>query len=209
MRIKTGNQYKDDVFNKLAFDFVKRKKLLDVGCGDGSDAKIFIEKYGLETCGIDIYKHGKIKNIEGLEFKKANIFKIPYEDNYFDYVFLHDVLHHIYEPKQRYKKHTRGLKEVKRVCKKNGIIIILEANRYNPLSYPHMVLIKGHNHFKQRYFKKLIHGVFNNVEFKSFEAHLYPKRLLKIFKIYERIMEEPSFLIPFLSYNVAIVKNDK
>lgn len=205
-------QYKDDIFDKLGFDFVKGKRLLDVGCGDGSDAKIFIEQYGLETCGIDIYKHRNIKNVEGLEFKKAAIFKIPYEDSYFEYVFLHDVLHHIDEPKQRFIKHIQGLKEIKRVCKKNGTIIILEANRYNPLSYPHMVLIKGHNHFKQNYFKKLIYEVFDkNIEFKHFEAHLYPKKLLKFFKVYEKIMEKFSFLKPFLAYNAAIIrdKNDK
>lgn len=209
MRIKTGNQYKDDIFNKLAFNFVKRKRLLDIGCGDGSDAKIFIGEYKLETYGIDVYEHENIKSIKNLKFMKTSIFNIPYSENFFDYVFLHDVLHHIDEPKQRYKKHTQGLKEVKRVCKKNGIIIILETNRYNPLSYPHMVLIKGHNHFKQRYFNKLIPKVFKNVEFKNFEVHLYPKKFLKIFKIYERIMEKLSFLRPFSSYNIAIVKNDK
>lgn len=202
-------QYKDDIFNKLGFDFVKEKRLLDVGCGDGSDAKIFIEQYGLKTCGIDIYKHRNIKNVKGLEFKKAAIFKIPYADSYFEYVFLHDVLHHIDEPKQRYRKHIQGLKEIKRVCKKNGTIIILEANRYNPLFYPHMVLLCKHNHFKKSYFKKLINSVFNNVELKEFEAHLYPKKLLKFFKVYEKIMEKFSFLKPFLAYSAVIIKNDK
>jgi len=208
--IGSVNQYKDDIFNKLKFDFIKGKRLLDGGCGDGSDARIFIEEYGLETCGIDIYEHENIKNIKGLKFKKAGIFNIPYGENFFNYVFLHDVLHHIDEPKQRYKKHTQGLKEVKRVCKKNGIIIILEANRYNPLSYPHMVLIRGHNHFKQNYFKKLIYEVFDkNIEFKHFEAHFYPKKFLKFFKVYEGIMERFSFLKPLLAYNAAIIKNDK
>jgi ubiquinone/menaquinone biosynthesis C-methylase UbiE len=183
---------------------------LDVGCGGGSDAKILIEKYELKVYGIDIYEHREIKNIESLEFKQASIFRIPYEDNYFDYVFLHDVLHHIDEPKQRYRKHVQGLKEVRRVCKKNGVVIILEANRYNPLSYPHMVLVKRHNHFKNSYLRKLIYDVFKGeVEFKNFEAHFYPKSFFKIFKIYERIMEKFSFLRRFLSYNIVIAKNDK
>ena len=41
-RISQYGQYKDDFFNKLDFNFEKGKKILDVGCGDGSDAKIFI-----------------------------------------------------------------------------------------------------------------------------------------------------------------------
>lgn len=57
------------------------------------------------------------------------------------------------------------------------------------------------------YFKKLIREVFdNNVEFKHFEAHLYPAKFLKFFKIYERIMEKVSTLEPFLAYNAAIIK---
>jgi len=73
-----------------------------------------------------------------------------------------------------------------------------------------MTLIRGHNHFTQNYFKKLIHEVFDkNIEFKHFEAHLYPKKLLKFFKVYEKIMEKFSFLKQFSAYNVAIIKNDK
>jgi ubiquinone/menaquinone biosynthesis C-methylase UbiE len=189
MRVKTGNQYKDDIFNKLGFMFEPGRKMLDCGCGDGSDAKVFINHYRLKVCGIDIYEHPAIKKIKGLEFKKGSIFKIPYKNNFFDYVFLHDVLHHIDKNQQRYEKHIQGLKEIKRVCRKNGIIIILEGNRYNPLFYPHMVLIKKHNHFTQKYFKKLIQDVFGNWQFRGFEAHFYPQKFLKI---YERIIEKIS-----------------
>jgi len=130
---KKYGQYKNDIFNKVSINFERGKKLLDVGCGDGSDAEIFIKEFGVDTYGIDIYEHENIKNIKEFKFKKAGIFKIPFEDNFFDYVFLHDVLHHIDEEYQSYKKHIDGLKELKRVCKKDGCIIILEANKYNPL----------------------------------------------------------------------------
>lgn len=203
------NQYTDDIFNKLSFDFIRRKKILDVGCGEGTDAKVFINKYKLNTSGIDIYKHKDIKNIKGFKFKKGGINKIPHKSNSFDYIYLHDVLHHVDEKNQSYKKHISGLKELKRVCKNNGTIIILEANRFNPLSYPHMVILRGHNHFRQGYFKNIVKDVFPNVTFKHFEAHFYPQFLLKIFKIYERIMEKFAFLKPLLMYNAAIIKNDK
>jgi len=198
-------QYKSDIFNKLNFNFEKGKKLLDVGCGDGTDAEIFIKNFKLNTFGIDIYKHKNIKNLKRFKYKKAGIYKIPFKNETFDYIFLHDVLHHIDEEKQSYENHIKGLTELKRVCKKGRIIIILEGNRYNPLFYPHMVKMLGHNHWKQSYFKKVIKDVFSDVQFKFFEAHAYPKKFIWFWKIFEKIMEA---IIPqqFLAYNVAIIR---
>lgn len=199
MDLKKYGQYKNDIFNKLDFNFEKGKKILDLGCGDCSDAEIFIKEYGLDTYGIDIYKHVNVEKTNNLKFSEAGIFVIPFPNETFDYVFLHDILHHIDEEKQSYEKHIAGLKELKRVVKKGGYIIIVEGNRYNPLFYPHMVKMMGHNHFKQSYFKKIIKDVFDQASFKFFESHLYPKKYIKIWKIYEKLMEK---CIPdsFLAY---------
>ncbi len=197
-------QYKNDVFAKLDFDFKEGKKILDVGCGDGSDAKIFIKEFGLETFGIDVYEHKNILKTKGLKFQKAGIYKIPFKDETFDYVFLHDILHHIDEKNQDYNNHIKGLYELKRVCKKGGYIIIVEGNRYNPLFYPHMVKMRGHNHFRQSYFKKIVRESFSNPVFKNFEAHSYPKKLLPFFKVYEYVAEK-MFPKSILAYNVAII----
>src|SRR5438552_377375 len=83
------NQYKYDIFSKLNFTFKKGKKILDVGCGDGLDADIFIKVFKLRTYGIDVYKDANISSIKNLVFKTAGIYKIPYKDKEFDYVFLH------------------------------------------------------------------------------------------------------------------------
>jgi len=201
-------QYKKDIFEKLNVNFIAGNKILDLGCGDGSDAEIFLNEYKLDVYGTDIYEHEKIKKIKGLTFEKGGICKIPFKDSVFDYVFLHDVLHHIDEKGQRRSKHIAGLKELKRVCKKGGTIIIVEGNRYNPLFYPHMVKMLGHNHFKQSYFSKIVSFIFPNAKFKYFEAHLYPERFISFWKSYEYIMEN---IIPkyFLSYNTAIINNKK
>lgn len=199
-------QYKKDIFEKLGYRFSPGKKILDLGCGDGSDAEIFINEFKMDVFGVDIYKNERLGKIKNLKFKTGGIYKIPFEDSFFDYVFLHDVLHHIDEKEQRKSKHISGLKELHRVCKKEGTIIIVEGNRYNPLFYPHMVKICGHNHFTQKYFKNLVLSVFPWTTFKYFEAHFYPKKYLKLWKLYEKIME---LIAPkrFLAYNVAIINN--
>ena len=198
-------QYKEDLFTKLDFTFLSGKKILDVGCGDGTDALIFRENCGLDVYGLDVYKHPEIEGILGQKFilTKKGIFNLPYVDNEFDYVFLHDVLHHIDEGYQRYETHVKGLQNLLRIVRPGGSIIIVEANRYNPLFYPHMVKKLGHEHFTQKYFKEIINEVLPQSEFKFFEAHLYPKKTLWFWKIYEFLMEKFSPK-QFLAYNVAI-----
>lgn len=198
-------QYKNDFFNKLNLSLKKGRKILDVGCGPGTDAEVFIKEYGLAFYGIDIYEDENIKR-NNLKFKLGTIYDIPYKENFFDYVFSHDVIHHI-DSNQERKNLLKALKELRRVCKKGGYIVIVEGNRYNPLFYPHMVKMRGHEHLKQSYFKDVVSEAFqkDKVSFKFFEAHFYPKLLLPFFKVYEALMENFSPKV-FLSYNSAVIK---
>lgn len=202
--IKYG-QYKADIFSKLNFSFEKGKKILDVGCGDGTDAEIFLEEYKLDTYGVDVYAHGNISKQTKLKFQMASILDLPFQSGEFDYVFAHDVLHHVDEKNQSQNIHLKALLELKRVVKKKGIIILVEGNRYNPLFYPHMVKMLGHDHWTQKYFEETIRSVYEEVEFKYFEAHSYPWAI-SFWKIYEYFMEHmaPS---QFLAYNVALIRN--
>lgn len=200
------SKYKKDFFYKLNYKFQKNLKILDIGCGDGGDARIFITKYKLETFGIDIFQHREIKKINNLTFKIGGIYDIPFKSGVFDYVYLHDVLRHIDEKSQSFIEHKKALRELKRVCRNNGVIVIVEANRYNPLFYPHMVLINRHNHFTQEYFNKLIKSVFKHFTMRNFESHVYPSKFNIIWKFYEMFMEKISPR-QFRAYNVAIIKN--
>jgi ubiquinone/menaquinone biosynthesis C-methylase UbiE len=204
-KLSKYGQYTSDLFLKLDFNFEAGKKMLDVGCGPATDTEIFINEYHLDTYGLDVYKHERIDTLPSLKFVEAGILQIPFPDDSFDYVFLHDVLHHIDEEHQSNATHVAALKELKRVVKESGCIIVVEGNRYNPLFYPHMVKMLGHDHWKQSYFKSVMSGVFQNVEFRHFEAHVYPKKFLWFWKFYEYIMER---FVPdaFSAYNVALIR---
>ena len=200
------SQYTYDLHKKVAYNFVAGRKLLDAGCGTCVDSYMLKEDYKLDVYSTDIYRHENV-DLFNLNFKEGSILKLPYEDKSFDYVFLHDVLHHVDEEKQSYNLHLSALRELKKVSKKGGtiiIVIIVETNCCNPLFYPHIVRVLGHNHWKQSYFKKVLTKVFDNVEFKYFKVHLYPKKLLWLGKMYEFIMEKISPKM-FLAYNVVII----
>lgn len=196
-------QYKRDLFSKLNFPFKPGHSVLDVGCGDGTDAVILKDIYSLSVKACDIYKNPNINPTE-IDFTVGSILSLPYKPNSFDYVFVHDVLHHVDEAGQSRELHIKALNQLKKIVKKGGSVVIVEANRYNPLFYPHMVKMKGHDHFKQSYFKEIVLEVFPDAEFKYFEAHLYPPKVVWFFKMYEYLMEK---FIParFLAYNVAII----
>lgn len=198
------NQYTLDLHKKLGYNFISGRKLLDVGCGTCVDSLFFKEKYGLDVCSTDVYKHSNV-DLFGMNFKEGSIFNLPYENNSFDYIFLHDIMHHIDEEHQSFEKHVQALLELKRVCRKEGTILIVEGNRYNPLFYPHMVKILGHNHWSQNYFRKVILSGFEGATFRYFEAHFYPRNFLFLGKIYEWIMENLSPK-KFLAYNTAIIE---
>jgi len=87
-------------------------RVLDVGCGDGIiDQKIIREKPHLTIQGIDILKRkDAVVPVDLFDGKR-----IPFPDNFFDYVLLIDTLHHASSP-------FALLKEARRVAKKSIII---------------------------------------------------------------------------------------
>lgn len=197
------SQYTKDIFKKLDINLESSKSLLDVGCGNGIDSQYLREKYKVDVTSLDIYEHPLIEK-RNLKFIKGSILDIPFSDNSFDYVFLHDVLHHVDEENQSIELHKTSLTELKRIVKPGGEIFIVEGNRYNPMFYPHMVKMRGHDHFSQSYFKSLISSVFPDATFSTFEAHLYPKTLSFLFSLYERLMES-IVSEKYRAYNIAHV----
>jgi len=108
--------------------------ILDYGCGPGTFSiklskltknnvhSVDISKKFLEECEKSKKKYNS-NNIKTLLIEEN---KLPFNNDYFDKVLLFDVIHHLEEPEET-------LKEIYRVLKKNGKIIIYEPNKLNPL----------------------------------------------------------------------------
>ena len=103
----------------LKKEIKKGKKVLDVGCADGLITNQISN--GNQVYGIDISENA-IKAAKK-KYKKIN-FKVceaekkyPFKKEEFDVVFSGDVIEHVPEP-------VKMIKEINRVLKKNGKIII-------------------------------------------------------------------------------------
>lgn len=101
------------------------KKILDIACGWGEVLALAKEK-GLEVFGIDISKHAiKLarERIGGGNLQVAQAEKLPFKDNTFDYIVCIGSLEHFDSPE-------KALKEISRVIKPNGRILIRVPNLY-------------------------------------------------------------------------------
>ena len=179
--------------------------VLDIGCGRGYEDAL-MASWGNKVIGTDIEESSEWKKQENenLKFEKANGEKLPYKDNSFDLVFSKDVLHHTANPKKM-------LEEAKRVCKKGGKVVFVEANRYNPIAYVHMTKSLGHQHFTQKQFISLVKSVFPNAKLGAFEAHFYPYLpgfALALLAKVEKIISRIRILNPILSYNYFVWKKE-
>ena len=106
------------------------KNILDIGCGDGT-LDVFLAKEGrIKIVGLDIspagFSHAKKKALaDGVEdlvtCVKGSVYDMTFaKDNEFDAATLVYSLHHIENP-------ISALKEVRRVIKAGGKILILEC----------------------------------------------------------------------------------
>lgn len=178
------------------------KKVLEVGCGYGGDGKLIAEVAKQVVC-TDIYQDPRWNSMKeaNLSFAIADAKKLSYPANFFDVTLAKDLLHHIDDPHQ-------VLRQLGRVTKKGGEIIIIEANRYNPLFYAHLTKMLGHDHFTQKNFTNIIKQNYDNARFFFVESHFLPIENKWLKWLWYKLHQIANVVIPnaFKSYNIAIIK---
>jgi ubiquinone/menaquinone biosynthesis C-methylase UbiE len=196
------DNYQRTVFKQLGLELAGNERVLDLGCGDGSDADWFAQR-AASTIGIDLNEHPRWATLarQELRFQCADAQALPFANSAFDLVFMKDVLHHAQDP-------GRVLEEAGRVCASGGRIYIVEGNRFNPIFYLHMTLMLGHQHFRRPVFRELVARRFPQARFTAFEAHVYPfsaPGLVRLAGGIERVIALTPGLRRLASYNAAIV----
>jgi ubiquinone/menaquinone biosynthesis C-methylase UbiE len=169
--------------------------ILDLGCGDGSIDRILAEiDTKIQITGLDLEAHEqwKIPHPKNLKFETGSIDALPYKAKSFDVVVMKDVLHHMPNPE-------KTLAEVAKLAKKQ--VIIIEANRYNPISFIRMVKIAKHEHFSRARLKKIVG---KPGKFVTTETHVWPGSLETPGKLNDLVFNKVPLLSRLRNYNIVI-----
>lgn len=120
-----AEDYPNKIFEQL-LPLIKDKKIIDIGCGNGKYCSL-LSAYVKNIIAIDksieqlklAYANNTASNIS---FLQADATHIPLSDNSTDVVFSSWMLGTITDPLRQ----LEALTEMKRVCKKEGFIILIE-----------------------------------------------------------------------------------
>lgn len=123
------------ILQNLGFDLKIGSKVLDLGCGSGKLVQVF-RNLGFDARGADIsesfleiqeFIRRDSSNTDEI-FRKIETqpYRIPYEENSFDFVITSEVLEHVQD-------HGKVFSEIYRILKPGGINLNIFPPRYTPL----------------------------------------------------------------------------
>lgn len=197
-------------------------RFLDVGTGTGWIG-IGISKYNrdAEVIGVDLSetmlkvatRNAAVENVQNIKFRKGDAKRLPFDDESFDSVFCHNMLHHIPEP-------VKMVKEMMRVLKKDGTLVIRDLKRHSKFITALHVNILGLTYTKlmKKEYRDSILAALSSDEWKNLCSSLDLKgtRLTKQFithmsieKVSSRKRSDyievpvPFFLKPFKNFYVS------
>jgi SAM-dependent methyltransferase len=101
------------------------RDVLEIGLGQGAESEQLIRR-GARWSGLDLTQESvdrvatrlRIRSLPHVALRRGSALQIPYEDNSFDYVFSHGVLHHIPDIE-------RAQAEIHRVLRPEGALIAM------------------------------------------------------------------------------------
>ncbi|MEK7849981.1 MAG: class I SAM-dependent methyltransferase [Candidatus Omnitrophota bacterium] len=196
--------YEDDrlkIFESLArYEFarpyVKGAVVLDIGCG-ARKGPLLLSQNAKEVVGSDISKEAvsycnRKWRAPNIKYLVSDALDLPFGDSVFDVVLAFEVLEHIGQQAQL-------LKEVRRILKKDGLFILSTPNR--TIMSPQGVF-QNPDHvreFDAAELKRLLSGVFSNVELYGQKPSSRVDEVLECRKrSYENVIRIPVFFRRFL-----------
>lgn len=177
---------------------LENKKLLDIGCGDGTYSFELLNRgrassiLGIDPASEAITIANKKAGSAQASFQVASAYDLPFADNSFDVAILRGVLHHLEFPEKAISESLRVAKE----------IIVIEPNGYNPVLKIIEKLSKYHReHDEKSYSASKLFAWVNNsqgkvekVFFAGLVPFFSPNWMAHCCKLFEGIIEKTPLI---------------
>ena len=155
---------KINILKSLGVDFTN-KRVLDIGCGEGTALFYLQEYFGITGVGVDITEsliqknQKKAINYPGLRFERGEQKSLNFQSDEFDIVLSWGVVEHI-------KEYIHALAEARRVLKKDGILVLIQPNSWS-FGVVQEVFLRmtgkwrfgEQKNFSYRYLRKILEGL--------------------------------------------------
>jgi SAM-dependent methyltransferase len=110
---------------------VAGKQVLEIGLGEGSDAEQLIRR-GARWSGVDLTSESisrvqarlTLRDLPAEALRQGSVLDLPFDDNSFDMVFSHGVLHHVPDIRQ-------AQSEIHRVLRPDGELVVMMYARWS------------------------------------------------------------------------------
>jgi len=186
------------LLKKYGYEFLENKKIIDVGCGNGSWLRDFVQ-WGARPenlSGVDLLEE-RIKEARQLNpnigYECANVEKLSFPDNKFDMVVISMCLSSIFDKKM--KKNIA--REALRVLKDDGLILWHDFRFDNPWNPD----VKGIE-------KKEVKELFGNCKYDFNLVTLAPP-IVRFFAPISWLACELLVMIPFLKTHYMVIIRKK
>ena len=180
------------------FRIKKTDNVLDLGCGDGLNIKILVQRGVKRVAGVDIsgqlLQEAKKANPK-VKFYLASSESLPFKDNSFDIVLVDSVFHHL-------MKFRKSLKEIRRVLVSGGRLCFIEPHKslfrefydfvselpiakYTPFLKERSISYLGERKFMKHWLKneEIFYRILEELEFRKVQKKI---DILSIIGIYEK-----------------------
>lgn len=166
----------------------KKGRLIDIGCGNCRNLLQFknLELYGIDFSEKMLKQAEKFckKNNLKVNLKKADMRKIPFKNNYFNYCLCLASMHNLSK-----EDADKTLKEIYRILKENGRCLIFVWNKY-----PRFILKRKETLIPWRKKEKVYYRYYYLYSYYEFKG-LLKKNNFKILKSGKILSKNITFLI--------------
>ena len=152
---------------------------------------------GVRVVGTDQAAHPQwtLETPGAPELVEGSVYELPFEPKSFDTIVVKDVLHHLPDP-------AAAVDAMVAIARRR--VLVIEANRYNPVSYVRMVRVAKHDHFSRAKLSRVLGQ--RQVTVSSIETHVWPDAVEPVGRVHDAILGRVPLLARLRNYNLAIIE---